>query len=268
MGYKALAFMRRDFQTQSSYRLDFALRLGSILVSISVFYFISQILGSAINPSLHQYSSDYFHFALMGIAFVPFIRISTSSMAQSVNEYQQTGTLEVLFLSPTPFLAALMMSTLWRYCWALAEALFYLLIADLVFQAYLNWTNMALALLIVLLTIAANAGLGLINAGFVLVTKRSSPLARVLTLLTSLLAGVYYPVAVLPEWLQSVSRLLPATYAFDALRRTLIPGESLAGVTTTLLVLTGFTLLLLPVGLVAFAYAARWARMDGSLSQY
>lgn len=265
---KAWAFLRRDFQTQSSYRLDFLLRVGGILVSIAVFYFISQILGSAMNPTLQRYGTDYFHFALLGIAFVPFITISANSMAQAVQEYQQNGTLEVLFLSPTPILTALLFSTLWRYCWALAEALFYLLAAALFFHADLNWPRIFAALLIIVLTVAANAGLGLINAGFVLVTKRPSPLARLLALVTGLLAGVYYPVAVLPAWLQTFSRLIPATYALEALRQALLQGATLAELGRSILVLSGFTLLLLPTGMLAFFAAVRWAKMDGSLTQY
>jgi ABC-2 type transport system permease protein len=268
MSYKALAFIRRDFQTQVSYRLAFLMRIARILISIAVFYFISQTLGTAVNPYLQDYSTDYFHFALLGVAFYPFISLSADSLAEAIHEYQRTGTLEVLFLSPTPILPALVMSTLWRYCWALAESLFYLVVANLFFQAHLDWANIFSAVLVVLLTILANAGLGFINASFVLVTKRTSPLVPLLALVTSLLAGLYYPIEVLPKWLRAFSHLLPATYSFDALRRTMLQSASLADVGRDLLALAVFTIVLLPIGLVAFHYAVRWAKIDGSLSQY
>ena len=268
MGYKALAFIRRDLQTQATYRLNFLLRIVGMLISVSSFYFMSQILGTAVSPYLQRYGTDYFHFALLGIAFYPFIDLGANSLAEAIHEYQHTGTLEVLFLNPTPIFASLVMSTLWRYCWAFGELLFYLLVAGLVFQAHLDWVNIFSALLIVLLAVLANAGLGFINASFVLVTKRTSPLARLLGLLTNLLAGVYYPIQVLPDWLRSFSRLLPATYFFDALRRTMLQPASLADVGQDLLALIGFAVVLLPIGLVAFHYAVRWAKIDGSLSQY
>jgi ABC-2 type transport system permease protein len=267
-GTQALAFIRRDFQTQASYRLDFFMSVTGMLIRVSIFYFISQILGTAVSPYLDRYGTDYFHFALLGVAFYPFIGLSANSLADAVHEYQHTGTLEVLFLSPTPILASLIMSTLWRYCWAFAESLFYLLAAGLFFQAHLAWANIFSAVLVVLLTVLANAGLGFINASFVLVTKRTSPLARLLGLVTNLLAGLYYPVDVLPDWLRLLSRLLPATYSLDALRRTMLQSASLHHVGHDLLALAGFTLVLLPVGLVAFRYAVRWAKIDGSLSQY
>jgi ABC-2 type transport system permease protein len=268
MSYRAFAFIRRDFQTQASYRLDFIMRVAGMLISVSIFYFISQILGTAVSPYLKRYDTDYFHFALLGIAFYPFIGLSTNSLSEATHEYQHTGTLEILFLSPMPFIATLLMSTLWRYCWAFAEALFYLLAASLFFQAELNWSRMVSAVLVVLLTIFANAGFGLLNAGFVLVTKRTSPLARLLTLVTTLLAGVYYPVEVLPGWLRAFSHVLPATYSLDALRRTMLQGASLTDVGQALLALVGFALVLSPLGLVTFRYGVRWAKIDGSLSQY
>jgi len=268
MSYQALAFIRRDFQTQASYRLDFLVRLARILVTTAVFYFISQTLGSAVTPYLQGYGSDYFHFVLLGVAFYPFIRLSTNSMSEVLRRYQQDGTLEMIFLSPTPVLASLPLSTLWNYCWVLFEALFYLMAASFLFQAQLKWGNIFWAGLIVLLGIGANAGLGFINAGIVLVTKRTSPLVYLLGLLTNLLAGLYFPIEVLPGWLRIFSYLLPATYSFSALRRTLLQESSLPAVGQDLLALAAFTLVLLPIGLIAFQYAMRWAKMDGSLAQY
>jgi ABC-2 type transport system permease protein len=101
-----------------------------------------------------------------------------------------------------------------------------------------------------------------------LVTKRTSPLARLLTLVTSLLAGVYYPIEVLPNWLQTASHLLPATFAFDALRRVMLQGESFANVSADLVALAIFTIILLPIGIGSFFFGLRWARIDGSLSEY
>lgn len=268
MAYKAWAFIRRDFQTQSSYRLDFIMQIAGMLVSISLFYFISQVVGTAVNPYVQRYGADYFHFVLLGIAFYPFITSSSNNIAEAIHGYQQTGTLEMLYLGSTPLLAALNMSTLWNYCWTAAQSLFYLVAATVLFQARLNWDSILSALVIVLFAIGANTGLALINAGFVLVTKRTSPLARLLTLVTTLLAGVYYPIEVLPNWLQTLSHLLPATFAFDALRRVMLQGESFANVGADLVALVIFTIILLPIGIISFSYGLRWARIDGSLSEY
>jgi len=268
MIHKAGIFLRRDFQTQASYRLNFIMRLARIIIATAVFYFISQAVGTAVGSYLQSYDTDYFHFALLGVAFYPFVSLSISSLSDVVGRYQHNGTLEMLFLSPTSILTTLSLSTLWGYCWALLQALGYLLIATLFFHAYLNWSNLFATLLVVVLAVAANIGLGFINAGFVLVTKRPSPLVSVMALSTNLLAGLYFPIEVLPTWLRGLSYLLPATYALSALRRTMLQETSLFAVGRELLVLSGFTLVLLPLGLLIFHYAIRWAKRDGSLTQY
>ena len=153
MRHKALAFIRRDFHTQASYRLNFFMRIGRILISVATFYFISQAIGSTVNRYLQTYETDYFHFVLLGIAFYPFISLSTDVMSDAIHEYQKNGTLEILFLSPTPFLSTLFMSTLWYYCWAFVESLFYLLAATFFFGAHLNWANIFTAILVVLFTV-------------------------------------------------------------------------------------------------------------------
>ncbi|MCB0155262.1 MAG: ABC transporter permease [Anaerolineae bacterium] len=268
MVYKATAFFERDFHIQASYRLNFVLRLIRIFVATATFYFISQSLGTTVTSYLDRYRSDYFHFVLLGVAFYPFMSLSLGNMADAVGRYQQDGVLEILFISPTPILTTLTLSTLWNYSWTLLQALLYLLIAGALFQAQLAWANLAVAGLLVLWGIAANVGLGLINASFVLVTKRASPLIYLSSLATNLLAGLFYPVEVLPEQIRWLSYLLPATYVFDAVRQLLLQSTSLTDVRWHLAVLSGFALVLLPLGLITFRYAVRRAKIEGSLTQY
>jgi ABC-2 type transport system permease protein len=41
-------------------------------------------------------------------------------------------------------------------------------------------------------------------------------------------AGVFYPIAVLPEWMQAVSRVLPPSYVFESLR-AIVAGNPASG---------------------------------------
>lgn len=266
--HRAWAFVRRDAQIQASYRLDLIMRIGGIVLSVAVFYFISDMLGAVVSPYLDGYQADYFHFALMGVAFYPLIDAAIASLSRVVQEYQADGTLEVLFLSPTPILLSLLMSNLWTYLWTIAQSFLYLFTGMLLFGAVLDWANVLTALVVVAAAVLANAGLGLVNASFVLVTKRSSPVAALLSLVTGLLAGVYYPVEVLPGWLRALSLLLPATHALSALRKSLLGGATLRALLPDLVPLAFFAIVLLPLGFVAFRLAVRWAKMDGSLAQY
>jgi ABC-2 type transport system permease protein len=83
-----------------------------------------------------------------------------------------------------------------------------------------------------------------------------------------LLGGVLYPVTVLPGWLQPVSYLIPLTYSLRAMRRAILTGDSLSALSPDLLALSLFAAVLLPVSFLAFRYAVKRAKIEGSLTQY
>jgi ABC-2 type transport system permease protein len=78
------------------------------------------------------------------------------------------------------------------------------------------------------------------------------------------LCCVYYPVSILPHWLQWVALALPPTYVFEGLR-----GNVLNGVFDGTLMLKAFALnvVYFVLGLAAFRYFLQSARIHGSLVQ-
>ncbi len=77
------------------------------------------------------------------------------------------------------------------------------------------------------------------------------------------LSAVFYPVSVLPWWLQLVSFMLPSTYVFEGLRATLAGGRP---DTTMLAMAMGLNLVYFIAGGVMFSYMLRVVRRKGYLS--
>jgi len=102
----------------------------------------------------------------------------------------------------------------------------------------------------------------------VLLVKKGDPVAWIFGGLSSLLAGVYYPITVLPGWLQHVSDVLPLTYALDAMRLAMLKGYSLYELRFDILILLAFSLVLTPLAFLIFRLTLRRAKMEGSLIQY
>lgn len=78
-------------------------------------------------------------------------------------------------------------------------------------------------------------------------------------------AGVYFPVTILPEGLRKIADWLPFTYALEAVRTSLIQGVFLGEISQDLLVLSGFSVLILPLGLAFFRRAFNQSRLYGTL---
>jgi ABC-2 type transport system permease protein len=105
--------------------------------------------------------------------------------------------------------------------------------------------------------------LGLLSAGVILrYGLGAEEFAWSLAFVLLPLSCVYYPVAVLPGWLQSVALALPPTHVFEGMRSILLHGTFDASELWWALALNAIYLLL---GYVAFHWFLQRARVNGSL---
>jgi ABC-2 type transport system permease protein len=263
-----MAFLRRDLGLNLSYRVSFLLQFATIVFSVATFYFVAQVFGGAIIPELAVYGGDYFSFVLIGLAFNTYMGLALRDFASNIREGQVMGTLEIMLLSPTGLSAILLSSALWDYLLASLRVFLYLLLGALVFGANLGQANVLSAILVLLLSMVSFASLGILSAAFVLVLKKGDPVAWVFTSLSTLLAGVYYPVSVLPDALERLSSVVPLTYALRAMRLAILQGYSPQELGGELLILVVFAAVLLPLSTWAFRQATRRAKKEGSLAEY
>jgi ABC-2 type transport system permease protein len=100
-----------------------------------------------------------------------------------------------------------------------------------------------------------------------LYVERGAQMTFVLQSVLLLVSGVYYPVDVLPGWMQVISYLSPATYAIDGVRQGLIDGIPVSQLTGNVWPLIVMGLVLIPTGLWAFGRAERYAKRTGKLKR-
>jgi ABC-2 type transport system permease protein len=107
--------------------------------------------------------------------------------------------------------------------------------------------------------------LGLLSAGVILrYGLGAEEFAWSLAFVLLPLSCVYYPVAVLPDWLQPVALALPPTHVFEGMRAILLHGTFNASELWWALALNAIYLL---VGYMAFRWFLQRARINGSLLQ-
>ncbi len=262
------AFLVRDFYSETSYRVSFLLGLGGILFRVLIFYFLAQLINPSAAPLLGAYGGDYFAFVLIGIALGGYFSTGLTGFAAALRQAQTTGTLEAMMMTPTAVPLLIVGSSLWSYTYTTFRVLVYLLIGVLLLDLNLAQANVLGALLSLLLGIIAFASIGIMAASVIMVIKRGDPITALLSNLANLVGGVYYPIEILPAWLQWLAQLLPITYALRAMRLALLSGAGWGELAPDLLALLLFCLLLFPLSLLLFHYAVEQARADGSLTHY
>src|SRR5690606_7837346 len=73
-------------------------------------------------------------------------------------------------------------------------------------------STMPAAFLILLLGLVATLAIGILGASVKVLSKRSDPVLALYTIAASILSGAFYPVELLPGWLQAISWTIPHTY--------------------------------------------------------
>jgi ABC-2 type transport system permease protein len=178
------------------------------------------------------------------------------------------GTLEAMLVTPTRLSNIVLSSSQWNFAFTSLRVGVYLLLGALFFGMNLSGAEVLPALVALLLTVIAFSSLGIISASFIMIFKRGDPIAWAISTSSTLLGGVYYPISILPGWLQTISYLFPITYSLRAIRLSLLEGAGFVEVGGDLLALVIFSVITLPISLVVFRYAVRRAKKDGSLSYY
>lgn len=265
---KPLAFVWRDIIEDTSYKLSFFMQFVSIFISTAMFYFFSRLLGDAGTSYLKPYGGNYFSFVLIGIAFYSYLSVSMKSLSDTIREGQMLGTLEALLITQTEIPTIIISSSLYSYIWASFKVAVYLLLGVYAFGVDLGNANLIGAAIVLILTIISFGTLGIISASFIMVLKRGDPVNWIFSSVSGLLGGLYYPVSVLPGWLQKLSYLLPVTYALEGMRLAVLKGYSVTELLPDILALTLFSIIMLPLSILVFRYAVRKAKKDGTLTQY
>jgi ABC-2 type transport system permease protein len=264
---KAMAFLKKDLINELSYKFAFLMQIFGIFLSVTMFYFLSLLFGNTSLPSLDQYGGNYFAFVLIGIAFSSYMATSLNSMSGKIREGQIMGTLEALLSTQTGLTTIIVSSSLYSFLFTSFQVVVYLVLGVFIYQLDLSQANYLGGIIILLVSILAFSGFGIISASFIMIFKRGNPVA-IFSGLSWLLGGVYYPVEILPQWLEPFSFLLPITYSLQGMRLALLKGASLFELLPNILSLLVFALIMLPVSLFAFRYSVIRAKRDGSLTQY
>lgn len=171
------------------------------------------------------------------------------------------GNLMMSPLRPVEFICALMIMSLVRLAIGMVPVT---IMAFAFFDFNLYSLGFALAVFFMNLILTSWA-VGILVSGIVLRNGMGAEsMAWTIMFLLLPLACVYYPVAVLPVWLQPVAWLLPPTYVFEGMRALLIDHTFRADLMVWAFALNAAYFIAAIIGFLALLHSARTA---GSLVQ-
>ena len=264
--HKVWAYVKKEFLIELSYKFAFLLYVFGVFTSVATYFFIDRLFGSRVVPDLEPFGTPYFAYVLVGNAFFAYVGAAIGGVSGYLASEQSRGTLEVLFATPTRLRVLLLAMAIWNTLYASVEAVAYFFVGALAFGVDFSQINWGTLLSVSGLVIVVFNSIGLIEAAFILVFKRGAVVAWVVNGAWALLGGVFFPVTVLPDWLQLISALNPITYAIRALQLGIYRGTPVTELGQEIAVLTLFAVAFVPLGLLSWSWAVRRARTEGTLA--
>ena len=216
---------------------------------------------------------------VVGALLWNFLSSLYNEIAMSIAYERWEGTLEYTFMAPVSRLIHLFGISLFSLMNSIVQTVVVLLGLLFFTKLDLHGANLPGVLLVLAVSTVAFVGLGLMAAVLpVMSPERGAEATHIFQGSLLLVSGVYYPVDVLPRWLQPLSMVSPATYTLSACRKLIgvgnsaslpgnLAGSSVSAVVPELLVLAAMGAVLMPLGLWVFGRIEAWAKRAGKLKR-
>ncbi|MGE0132612.1 MAG: ABC transporter permease [Blastocatellales bacterium] len=213
---------------------------------------------------------------IVGVLLWSFLSVLFNEIASSVAYERWEGTLEYTFMAPVSRLIHLFGVSLYSVVYSIVRLAIVVGALAVFIKLDLSRANLWGILIVLLVSSFAFIGLGLMAAVLpVLSPERGAEATNIFQGCLLLVSGVYYPLEVLPTWLQPFAWLSPATYSLSACRKLMgigskqgeLVGAPISAVVPELLMLTVMGVVMIPVGLLVFGYVERWAKKTGKLKR-
>jgi len=259
-------FFWRDLKIARTYRTVFILEAIEALFGAAMFYYVARFVDSpALQHALPQ-GGSYFAFSLVGFIFLDYLNAALDTFDRSLEEVRDSGALEHLLITQTSLPVFVAGSAIYPFAATTLRIVVYIAWGAALFGFPLRAANWLAVLAVLLVTLLAFSGLGILSASYLLLFKRGNPAKWFFLGVSSVAGGMLFPVSILPDWLQLVAHLNPVTYALDSMRASLLGGADIAALWQPLGILLLFAAVLLPLSMSVFAWSLRRTKITGTLT--
>lgn len=260
------AFVERNFNLVKRYwGWELVWLAYSIANSLAITYIgagMERISGQALD-------TDYLIlYLLVGTLVWSYLSVVFDCISEMISWERWEGTIEYTFMAPVSRLTHMIGTTLFAIAYGVLRTMIILAVVALFFQIDLGKANLLGAVLMLLIGSISFIGFGIMAAVLpLLFPERGSQMTHVVQAVLLLISGIYYPVEVLPRWMQQVAAFSPATYVLKGMRECILGGSATKELVQYVLPLILMGLVTIPVGLLIFGVAERYAKRTGRLKR-
>jgi len=207
-------------------------------------------------------------FLLVGALIWSYLSMIFDVLSETVQWERWEGTIEYTFMSPTSRVTHLLGMGVYAVVYGIARTAIVLGVAMLAFDLDLSEANYWAALVVLAVCSISLVGFGVVAAVMPLLSpEKGQQVTYIVSALLLLVSGVYYPVKVLPDWMQIIAQYSPVTYALEGSRAALQDGVGLSQLWGSIWPLLVMGAIFVPMGLFVFHLGESYAKQTGKLKR-
>jgi ABC-2 type transport system permease protein len=265
---KVPAFLRRDLLTMLSYRAAFVGDLLAIGVQAVMFGFVAELVDPSALPTYNGVHTGYFEFVMVGVVIATVSGLLLQKVSTAIRQEQMIGTLEALLVTPTSPTTVQAGSVGFDLLFIPIRTAALLLAVALTLGLDFAASGILPSVVLLMAFVPFLWGLGLVAAAAIVTFRRGGGVVGVAMSVLGLASGAFFPLTLLPLWIQRIAEANPVAIAMEGTREALIGGAGWAGVGSALLVLVPLSVVALVAGVMAFRAALAREHRNGTLGLY
>lgn len=264
------AIFLKGIKNYTRYPGNFFIYLVMPLLFTSLIFGMGQFIGgnnAATYFAARTGTSNIVIYEILGSAVWMTSWVVIDDVGVALRDEQMKGTLEQNFLAPinrATLLVGLSLTDI-----AITGGLFFIVVgAAIVIMMPSAIIGLLQAYLLLLVGLIPLFGIGFLFAGFVVRFKEPYVFIQLVNLIFAVLTGTYYPVTLLPYWVQLLSHVLPQTYVIQNMRQIILANQTLVSLYGSVFILLALALIYPTIGYSIFKKLERRAAVTGEFSKY
>jgi ABC-2 type transport system permease protein len=205
---------------------------------------------------------------LIGAVIWAYLGIIFEILTETVAWERWEGTIEYTFMAPLSRPTHLVGMGIFAVGYGVVRSA--LLFGTIAFFFDLQMPNadFVAAMLVLAVSSVSFIGIGMMTAVLPLISpEKGSQLGFIAQGMLLVVSGIYYSVEILPEPMQWLAKISPATYALEGIRDAILEGDGIRAMADELRALVVIGIVSIPVGLAVFRRGERYAKQHGKLKR-
>jgi ABC-2 type transport system permease protein len=207
-------------------------------------------------------------YLMVGALIWSYLSVLFDVLSETVSWERWEGTIEYTFMSPSSRVTHLLGMGIYAVVYGMVQIAIMFGVVCAFFELDLSEANYQGALLVLAVCSVSLVGFGIVAAVLPLLSpEKGQQVSYIVSSLLLLVSGVYYPVEVLPGWMQAIAWFSPVTYALEGIRGALLEGAGPAELWGSIWPLLIMGVVFVPLGCYVFHRGERYAKRTGKLKR-